>query len=551
MNNNTPSPSQLGVVVGGSLDRGLEVKLDRTSSLEDVKVGTYVTIHGEQRRFFGMITDVRLEALDPVLRAAPPDVSDPFIAEVLKGTSFYGTLEVRPMLTIGGGEEMASGPQPVKTVPAHFSPVSLASAEDVDMVFGQEDEKHFYVGTPLEMETRVHLDLDALVQRSSGVFGKSGTGKTFLTRLILLGIAQKGTAANLVFDMHNEYGWEGSSESAHPVKGLKQLFPARTVVFSLDPESSRRRKVSVDHNVEIGFEEITPDDIAALAETLNLTDAAVDATYRYERKFGRRGWLGKFLPDDDDGSGVEEILEGSFEHEGTVQALYRRLQTLRRFEFLRPGSGNDSVKRVLEYLDRGMHVVLEFGRFSDNLTAYMLVANLLTRRIHERYVELAERALGDRSLMPRPLVITIEEAHKFLNPQIASRNIFGTIAREMRKYNVTLLVVDQRPSGIDSEVMSQVGTKFSCLLDDERDVDAVLSGVAGRGELRRVLARLESKQQALIFGHALPMPVVVQTREYGSPESYGELAAGAVSGGPSGSGGATPSGEDDWKKLFE
>ena len=36
-------------------------------------------------------------------------------------------------------------------------------------------------------------------------------------------------------------------------------------------------------------------------------------------------------------------------------------------------------------------------------------------------------------------MITIEEAHKFLDPAIAGHTIFGTIARELRKYNVTLL----------------------------------------------------------------------------------------------------------------
>jgi hypothetical protein len=117
-------------------------------------------------------------------------------------------------------------------------------------------------------------------------------------------------------------------------------------------------------------------------------------------------------------------------------------------------------------------------------------------------------------------VITIEEAHRFLNPEVASQTIFGTIAREMRKYNVTLLVVDQRPSGIDSEVMSQMGTKITCLLDDERDVDSVLTGVPNKSELKSVLSKLESKQQALIFGHAVPVAVVVRTREYGSAQSY-------------------------------
>jgi DNA helicase HerA-like ATPase len=42
----------------------------------------------------------------------------------------------------------------------------------------------------------------------------------------------------------------------------------------------------------------------------------------------------------------------------------------------------------------------------------------------------------------------------------------------------------------------------------------VLSGVSGAGGLREVLARLDTRQQALILGHAVPMPVVVRTRDY-------------------------------------
>ena len=144
----------------------------------------------------------------------------------------------------------------------------------------------------------------------------------------------------------------------------------------------------------------------------------------------------------------------------------------------------------------------------------MLVANDLTRRIHEKYVEKVERALGDPALEPPQLLITIEEAHKFLDPLIARQTIFGTIAREMRKYKVTLLIVDQRPSQIDDEVMSQIGTRVTALLDNERDIAAVLTGISGAGGLREVLARLDTKQQAIIMGHAVPMPVVVRTRMY-------------------------------------
>ena len=81
-------------------------------------------------------------------------------------------------------------------------------------------------------------------------------------------------------------------------------------------------------------------------------------------------------------------------------------------------------------------------------------------------------------------------------------------------------MIDQRPSGIDSEVMSQIGTKITCLLDNERDIDSVLAGVSGKSELKSVLSKLAARQQALIFGHAVPMPVVFQPREYGSAGSY-------------------------------
>jgi len=514
---------KLGIVVSGSLNKGVEVRLDSSASVEDMAVGRYVTIEGEKRRFFGMMTDISLGVTDQKLTLTPPDVSDPFMAEVLAGTSTYGTLHVLPMLTIGGGvADLIEGPQPVKTVPSHFSAVNLASQQDVELVFGGEDERKFYIGTPLDMETKICLDLPELVKRSNGIFGKSGTGKTFLTRLLLIGMLQKSAAVNLVFDMHSEYGWESRSEEGRKVKALKQLFPEKVAVFTLDEENSRRRKVSTDFVVRIGYDEIEPEDMALLRQTLNLTELAVEAVYQLSRRFGRN-WLQSTLDIKD----AEELPEGLNIHESTLLNLQRGLATIGRLPFLTSHSPDNVVQRILEYLDRGINVVLEFGRYTD-ITAYILVANLLTRRIHAQYRERMEKAIAEDTAPPHPLVITIEEAHRFLNPGLASQTIFGTIAREMRKYNATLLVIDQRPSGIDDEVMSQLGTKITCLLDNERDIDSVLAGVSGRSELKSVLAKLESKQQALIFGHAVPMPVVVRTREYGSAASYKDF--GSASG---------------------
>ncbi len=525
MNDNLHADSarSLGAIMGGSLSEGVTVKLDSDASVEDMAVGRYVVIEGNRRRFFGMITDVSLESVNSQLAVNPPDTTDPFIAKAILGTALYGSLKVTPMLSISDEEQgVIDGPRPVRTVPTHFSRVEEASEEDMTLVFGEEDERHFHVGNPLDMEVKVCLDLQKAVERSNGVFGKSGTGKTFLTRLLLIGMVQKSAAVNLIFDMHNEYGWEGSSEQGRKVKGLKQLFPSKVAVFSLDPESSRRRGVSTDFEVEIGYDEMEPEDIAMLRETLNLSEPATQAAYSLVQRFGQKRWLSSFLALGDRAE-INELASGLNVVEGALATLHRRLDQLRRLPFLVEHARQDSVARILEYLERGMSVVLEFGRYGDNLAAYMLVANLLSRRIHDQYVRRSERALAEDTGKPRPVVITIEEAHKFLNPGVASHTIFGTIAREMRKYNVTLLVIDQRPSGIDDEVMSQIGTKITCLLDNERDIDSVLTGVSGRSHLRAVLASLESKQQALIFGHAVPMPVVVRTREYGSAESYKSL----------------------------
>ena len=521
----TTDARRLGIVVGGSLSKGLDVKLDRTAVVEGMAVGRYVVVRGQTgRRFFSIITDVALDSTNPAIEKTPPDTSDPFLAQVYQGTSTFGRLEISPMLVLeGGGDE----PKPVKTVPTHFSPVYEATEEDVSHVFGTEDEKHFYVGTPLDMESvRVHLNLERLVERSSGVFGKSGTGKTFLTRMLLAGIIKQNVAVNLIFDMHNEYGWESQAEGRHRVKGLRQIFSSGVSVMTLDPESSRRRGSKVDFVVRIGYDQIEPEDVDMLSSLMGLSDVQVGALYFLRRRLGR-SWIEKLLAEGEDAEAegpteLDLLLDEGKLHGGTLGAIQRKLGLFRRFDFLQPQVHEDVVGKIMDYLDRGVHVILEFGRFGSTLEAYILVANYLTRRIHSRYVHRKEAALGQQSEEPRPLVITIEEAHKFLDPAIARQTIFGTIARELRKYNVTLLIVDQRPSGIDEEVMSQVGTRVTALLDNEADIRAVFTGVSGAGELRQVLARLDTRQQALILGHAVPMPVVVQTRLYG-PDLYAEV----------------------------
>lgn len=503
------SGERLGVVVGGSISRGLSIKLDPHVQIEDLAVGRYIVVRGQHKRFFCMINDISLNSTNAQIESDPPDISDEFLAKVYGGTVAYSIITVTPMLVIDETE----GPLPVKTIPGHFTQAYNATEDDVNKVFGDEDQTHFNVGSPLELqETNINLNLKRLVERSIGVFGKSGTGKSFLTRVLMAGVVNRGIGVSLIFDMHNDYGWEITDERGPKVKGLKQLFPDRVVILTLDEDSSRRRNAKYDFAIKLGFDEIEPEDIAMLKATMSLSDTMVDAAYLL-RKIWETGWVKRLLkgtPED-----FEYIVENTNIGGGTLSALQRRLQRFERWDFLIEEQVSDSVQTIIDYLVRQQKsVVLEFGKHGNSLEAYMLVANYITRRIHHKYIEMVDKSLGDSSVAPPQLLITIEEAHKFLEPQVASQTTFGIIAREMRKYNVTLLVVDQRPSAIDEEVMSQIGTRVTALLDNERDINAVLNGISGAGGLREVLARLETKQQAIIMGHAVPMPVVIKPRTY-------------------------------------
>ncbi len=524
----------LGIVTQGSLTTGLEMKLDSHQSVENLRVGRFVVIEGKHTRFFSMLVDISLSASNQSFLTDPP-LDNPFALSVIQAGLAYSTVKIQPMLMLESeGVENKSanksnvhesqadktGLRPVKTIPSHFSPVYEATEEDFSLVFGAENEKDknnyfFNIGKPINMETPVCLNLERFIERSNGIFGKSGTGKSFLTRILLCGLIKKDVASMLVFDMHNEYGWQALSEnkSQPRVKGLKQLFGSRLTVFSLDPASSKARGIPDPHELLIGYNQIEIEDLDLLKEELNLSEATLENAYIVREKFGA-DWIATLL--DMSSEEIDEFTLSNKGHPTAIKTLQRRLNTvIQKTAYLRPRVSQNYIDEILRYIETGNHVVLEFGR-QNNLLSYMLATNIITRRIHAEYVRRSELHMADPDNVPSPhkLTIVLEEAHKFLSPQVARGTIFGTIAREMRKYAVTLLIVDQRPSGIDSEIMSQLGTRVTALLNDEKDIDAVFTGVSGSLTLRTVLAQLDPKQQVLVMGYAMPMPVVIRTRSF-------------------------------------
>ncbi len=105
MMDSNPQGRYLGMVVGGSLSRGVEVRLDSQAPVEEMALGQHVVIQGQRRRFFGVITDITLESSDDSIRANPPDLSNPLVARVVSSTAVYATLRVLLMLALDSQEK--------------------------------------------------------------------------------------------------------------------------------------------------------------------------------------------------------------------------------------------------------------------------------------------------------------------------------------------------------------------------------------------------------------------------------------------------------------
>jgi uncharacterized protein len=538
------SNQQIGYIVGGGLKENLRVRL--TVSPQEVQEGAFVIIASGDWQFYGLVTDLQLGATDPRFADEQSETRLPAgLAALLHGQTLYTNLEVLPSLMLERGpdpgtpayshwrEAIEAGlrpepaPVPVKTVPPHHAPVRMAGAGDIAEIFGKSEKPgNFVIGFTREQELPVCLNLEKFVQRSAGVFGATGSGKSFLTRIVLAGLIQYNKSSVLVLDMHNEYAYQDrASDTGKTVAGLKDKFPSRVRVVGLG-QGAMIRGTPPDFNLEIAESDIQPEDIELLTRELNLKETTPTTLDALVTRFGRARWFNEFrqmrngaMIETEDGKkipapdSVAAWANASGVNTMAAEGLYSKLGRVFNLPYVVEKPAADTVSEITKALDAGQHVILSFGDHESDLD-YLLVSNLLTRRIRDAWEKRTNEFRTSGKSEPRPLVIVVEEAHKLLNREMAAQTTFSTIAREMRKYYVTLLIVDQRPSQIYDEVMSQLGTRISGWLGDEDDIRAVLSGLAGREALRGMLARLQPKEEVLLLGWGVPMPLPLRSRRY-------------------------------------
>ena len=541
----TDNLKPIGYIVGGGLKESFRARL--TVPAQEVQEGAFVVIPSGDWQFYGLVTDMQLGATDPRFADEQTETRlPPALAHALHGQTLYTNLEILPALMLERGPEPGTPeyavwlkgkgdqtphPLPVKTVPPHHAPVRMASGGDIAEIFGDPSAKdNFVIGTTREQGHPVCINLDKFVQRSAGVFGATGTGKSFLTRIVLAGLMHYGKASVLVFDMHNEYGYDDkASDTGMNVPGLKTKFASRVRVVGLGAGTTIRTK-SPDFHLQIAMGDITSADIELLTRELNLKETTPTSLHALTSSFGRE-WFQHFKAMNRDEVEVEDEKTGKIRkvpHPDSVaawadeagvnvmaaEALHDKLRRLFDKEYIVEKPAADSLAEIIKSLEDGKHVILSFGQAYETDLDYLLVSNLLTRKIKHVWESKTNEFRAQGKNEPRQLVIVVEEAHKLLNREMAGQTTFASIAREMRKYYVTLLIIDQRPSQIYDEVMSQLGTRISGWLGDEDDVHAVLSGLSGRESLRGMLARLQPKEEVLLLGWGLPMPLPVKSRRY-------------------------------------
>ncbi|MHA1166182.1 MAG: ATP-binding protein [Candidatus Hodarchaeales archaeon] len=484
----------IGEIIGAQVSCGLTIKLDGDS--ETVKIGDPLIIEGKYYDYYCIVKDVVFPRNSTVEMLANAEyIKNSFsidMMETSRGKTFSPIAELNCVQMI---DKQTKKNFEFETIPPYFSKARKALVEDAELIYGSGDNT-LAVGTLRGVEDfPVVIDFSKLVELPFGIFGRTGSGKTFLNKIILGNIVHSESAQVLVFDMQSEYGWRSRSDNS---PGLKFFFEDNVQVFALDKGLSSK----ADRVLVIDETEIEPEDIVIAFN--DLTDPMIDTiydvdSYRYTEKTGQ--------------TLIEAINNADPEkwdklNKGSLKALQRRLRRLDRFDFI-GRKGKSSLDLIMSAINSGYSIVIDFGKYGTNMVSYLFVANLIVRRLYSVYSQVDER---QKAQLPQ-LVVLLEEAHKFLAPSISKYTIFSNLAREMRKFGLVLAMVDQRPSTIDTEILSQIANRFILSMNDPRDVDAALKGPVNPANWRRIVSSLP-KQQTLAFGDAISVATTLAISHY-------------------------------------
>lgn len=510
------------------------------------------------------------------------------VPERLAETNPFGRMWLTVQL-IGEGSASRPFSRGVSLLPSLGDAVHVMTEDRLGAVYGQvASPSRVEIGRIASASSiPALLDINALVTRHSAVVGTTGTGKsTTVVRMLesLTDPRRYPSARVLVFDLHGEYSAAlpgqartfrvgGDGDLALPLfvpywaLAFEELLPltfgqiqddastgaVRDEIVRLKREALavhpvdgvEPHAVTVDTPVPFSIHQLWFD----LHRLLNATHTASPASQTRESEALLLDEDGKAVEPGDamsvvppryraatQASGAEKIyLSGSsLNIRRQVEGLASRLRDP-RYDFLfRPGRWTpDTDGEVEADLDAFLHDWLGGGASvsildlsgvpSEVLTD---VVGSLTRVIYESLFWSRRLSEGGRE---RPLLFVFEEAHAYLGGARShgARLAVQRVVKEGRKYGVGAMIVSQRPSEVDSTILSQCGTVVALRLANATDRGHVSSAVADN--LAGVLSMLPVLRtgEAIVVGEAVPLPmrVLVELPRH-LPESTDPMVVG-------------------------
>ncbi|MBI4738439.1 ATP-binding protein [Candidatus Woesearchaeota archaeon] len=423
----------------------------------------------------------------------------------------YQLAFLKPLLTINENKgEMC------KQLPSFFSVVRSPTKDD--FLFLQRPAKPLFVGKirsgSCALDVEVCLPARETISHHILVCATTGRGKSNLVKTLLWNAVGKSFCGMLVLDPHDEYYGRAGI-------GLKDHTAREHIIYYTPkdpPAGARTLKINIRHIRPEHFRGVT-----------TFSDPQQEAMYAYYRAFGNQ-WIESVI--------VERPLQVEFA-ESTVAVLKRRLLSLLSLDF--DGSavhargifdiiaGETTVKDIVLCLEEGKLIIVDTSSFTGAVE--ILIGSLIASEAFFRYR--AYKSTGQLDSMPA-LSIILEEAPRVLGKEVleAGPNIFSTIAREGRKFNIGLCAITQLPSLIPRQILANMNTKIILGTEMKAERQAIIeSAVHDLSEDDRTIASLD-KGEAIITSTftRFAIPVKIPLFEELVKQSRRELLPGSLPG---------------------
>jgi len=354
-----------------------------------------------------------------------------------------------------------------RSIPKHLPEFFhvLRRAKEEDFQFLEMPENPLYLGKIRSgskvLNVPVYVDGKSVLTHHILIPATTGRGKSNLVKVILWNMVGKNYAGILVLDAHNEYYSYTQNGKRY---GLKEHPEARegVVYYSINPPLGERA-------LRINIKLVRP---WHLKEIVEFTPAQEDALYLLYKE-GRENWI-RLLFSDKPIPGVGESTRAVLQRKIKVALeidVNENGVIYERGNIFSVSEGLSTIKDICNFLESGKIVILDTSSLSQNVE--LLISGMIMNEIFSRYRRYKE--LGE--LDEKPVVsVVLEEAPRVLGE--GKSNIFGTIAREGRKFKIGIVAITQLSSVIPREILANLNTKIILGNEMSSERKAIISSAA-------------------------------------------------------------------------